>query len=139
MYDPFKDDLLEMEKRLISKLSPQSCGETNSSFTPVVNRREGEFAYHLEIDIPGVKKEDISVDIKDDMLSVSGERKYKNEVKKDDYYKMESGYGKFERSFFLPKSVDSENITASCEDGVLEVVLPKLSVGSEKNKKVDIK
>lgn len=96
-----------------------------SGFTPAMNTREGEFAYHIDVDLPGVKKEDIKVDIKDNILTISGERNFKNEVKEEDYYKVETSFGKFQRSFTLPDGVDSESITASAEDGVLEVVIPK--------------
>ncbi len=131
-YDPFKD-LSDFEKRISSTFPSLHEESSLVGFTPVVNTREGEFAYHIEADLPGVKKEDITVDVKDNMLTISGERNHKKEVKKDDYYKLESSYGKFNRSFTLPKSVDAENIQASCEDGVLEVVIPKLD--KQENKK----
>jgi HSP20 family protein len=110
----------------------------HTDFTPSVNTREGEHAYHVEVDLPGVSKEDISVDVKENMVTISGERKIKNEVKEEDYYKVESSYGKFERSFSLPKNVDVENIHAESQDGVLEVVIPKMEI-EKKTKKIEIK
>lgn len=104
-----------------------------SGFVPVVNTREGEFAYHIDVDLPGVKKDDIKVDIHKDILTISGERKTKEEVKEEDYYKVETSFGKFSRSFNLPENADVENIEASSQDGVLEIVVPKLS--EEKHKK----
>lgn len=109
-----------------------------TDFTPTVNTREGEHAYHVEVDLPGVKKEDINVDVKEGVLTISGERKTKDEVKEEDYYKAESSYGKFERSFSLPDNVDVENIHAESEDGVLEVVIPKFEK-VEKVKKIEVK
>lgn len=124
-FDPFKE-LREMEKRFQnafpSKLSEES---SVAGFTPSVNTREGDYAYHVEVDLPGVKKEDIKVEVKDNRVTISGERKAKEEVKQEDYYRVESSYGKFERSFTLPDNVDAENVTATSQDGVLEVVLPK--------------
>lgn len=108
-----------------------------SSFIPVVNNRETDEAYYVEIDLPGIKKEDISIDVKDNVLSISGERKVKEEVKEEDYYKMESRYGKFLRSFTLPKNIDAEKINAKCENGVLEVVIPKYEELKE-TKKIEI-
>ena len=108
-------------------------------FTPVVNTREGEFAYHVDADLPGVKKEDIKVDVKDNVITISGERSNKEEVKEEDYHRIETSFGKFERSFTLPKGVDSENIEASSKDGVLEVVIPKLKSETEKVKKIEVK
>ncbi|MDD5401047.1 MAG: Hsp20/alpha crystallin family protein [Sulfurimonas sp.] len=136
-YDPFKE-LRELEKKVFSGFPALNQEGALLGFTPVVNTREGEFAYHIEADLPGVKKEDISVETKDNVLTISGERKHKNEVKKDDYYKLESSYGKFLRSFTLPKGVDAENIKASCENGVLEVTIPKLTKDEEK-KKIKVK
>ncbi|WP_245539541.1 Hsp20/alpha crystallin family protein [Thiomicrorhabdus arctica] len=98
-----------------------------------MNTREGDYAYHVEVDLPGVQKKDINVEVKDNRLMISGERKSKKEVKEVGYYRSESSYGKFERGFALPEGVDSENVKASCEEGVLEVTLPKLMM--DKNKK----
>jgi HSP20 family protein len=91
-----------------------------------VNTREGEFAYHVDVDLPGVKKEDIKVDINKGILTINGERKLKEEVKEEDYYKVETYFGKFSRSFTLPDNADIENIEASSDNGVLEIVIPKL-------------
>jgi len=104
-----------------------------------VSTREGEFAYHVEVDLPGVKKEDISIDIKDNTLLISGERSFKEERAEKDYYKVESSYGKFQRSFALPENVDVENIEAACTDGVLEVVLPKQKIETNEARKITIK
>ncbi|MBN2250096.1 MAG: Hsp20/alpha crystallin family protein, partial [Campylobacterales bacterium] len=69
-----------------------------------------------------------------------GEKKLKEELKEEDYYKVESFYGTFKRSFALPENVDVENINASCEDGVLEVVIPKLEKPEvEKTKRIAVK
>ena len=83
-----------------------------ASFVPRVNTREGEDAYYVEIDLPGIKKEDIEITTEDNVLTISGERKMKDEVKEEDYYKVESAYGKFSRSFTLPEKADVENIHA---------------------------
>jgi HSP20 family protein len=98
-----------------------------------VNTREGEYAYHVDVDLPGVKKKDITVDVHNDVLVISGERKLKEEVKEKDYYKVETSFGKFSRSFTIPEDGDVENIEANCDNGVLEVIIPKLK--KQKNKK----
>ena len=79
-FDPFKQ-LKELEKNFYN----QSKNEGVGAFVPVVNTREGEFAYHVDVDLPGVKKEDIKVDINKGVLTISGERKLKEEVKEEDY------------------------------------------------------
>jgi len=110
-----------------------------ASFVPKVNTREGEDAYHVELDLPGIKKEDIEITTEDNILTISGERKMKEEIKEEDYYKVESSYGKFSRSFTLPEKIDVENIHAESKDGVLEVVIPKLKEEEKKPKKIEIK
>ena len=113
---------------------------TVGDFTPSINTREGEFAYHIEVDLPGVKKEDIDVQVEDKLLKVSGERKTSEEVKEENYYKVESSFGSFSRSFTIPEDADVENIHAESTNGVLEVVVPKLeSTKVDKVKKVEIK
>jgi len=110
-----------------------------ASFVPRVNTREGEYAYHVELDLPGIKKEDIEITTEDNVLTISGERKMKEEIKEDDYYKVESAYGKFSRSFTLPEKIDVENIHAESKDGVLEVIIPKMTEEETKPKKIEIK
>ena len=122
------NQLREFERNLFRDYPVRYREEDDvASFTPQVNSREGEFAYHIDADLPGIKKEDIKIDIKDGNITISGERNFKEEVKEEDYYRVETRFGKFSRSFSLPEHIDTENITASCTDGVLEIVLPKLS------------
>ncbi|HFU76879.1 MAG TPA: Hsp20/alpha crystallin family protein [Epsilonproteobacteria bacterium] len=112
----------------------------NADFSPAINTREGEFAYHVEVDLPGMSKEDINIQVEDNTLVISGERKFKDEVKEENYYKVESSFGSFSRSFSLPDAADVENIHAESKDGVLEVVVPKLEEAKvDKVKKIDIK
>lgn len=113
-FDPFK---------VFKELEESSANI--SSFAPSINSREDNSAYYIEVDLPGVKKEDVSIDLDGRVLSITGERKYKTEDKEKDYYKTESYFGKFQRSFTLPESVDFESIKATTNDGVLEVVVPK--------------
>ncbi len=141
-FDPFKE-FREMSKALeqftnIANQVTKSEGNI-ASFTPTVNTREDDKAYYIEADLPGVKKEDIQLDIKDNILTISGERKLKKEVKKEDYYKVESVYGKFERSFTLPDDVDVDKIEAKSEDGVLEITLPKKVEEKKQAKKIEVK
>ncbi|MGM0622764.1 MAG: Hsp20/alpha crystallin family protein [Campylobacterota bacterium] len=107
--------------------------ESISAFIPQVNTREDERAYYLDVDLPGVKKEDISIDVDEGVLSIYGERNFKDEVKEEDYYKVETRFGKFQRSFTLPENIDTEAIEAKNGKGVLEVVIPKKE--EERNRK----
>ena len=93
-----------------------------------------EFVVHA--DLPGMNKEDIDISITGDTLTISGERKAKEEVKEQDYYRCELCYGKFSRALTLPATAETENINAAYKDGILEVKLPKSKTA--KPKKIDI-
>jgi HSP20 family protein len=95
-------------------------------YTPSVNTLEAKEAYLLDVDLPGVAKESIKIDVKDNELIISGERVLNSEHTKDDYFKLESQYGSFKRKFSLPEDADAEHITASSENGVLTLSIPKL-------------
>jgi len=107
-------------------------------FIPAVNTREGKDAYYIELDLPGVKKEDVEISVDKNILTIKGKREVKKEEEKDDYYRVESTYGTFARSFTLPEKVDSENIRATNEDGVVEITIPKLKVEKDTTKKIEI-
>ncbi len=98
-------------------------GESN--FTPQVDISESEKEFEIQFALPGMKKEDIKIDLNDDRLTVSGERKLKNEKNEKNYHSVESYYGAFNRSFYLPDNVNVEKVDASYRDGVLNIVLPK--------------
>ena len=137
-YSPFRR-IEELEKKVFNDCFENGNGHSSelSDFIPVVNTREGDHAFHIEADLPGVKKEDIDIDIHNNILTITGERNKKEEVNEKDYYKIETSFGKFQRSFTLPKNVDTENINASTNDGVLEIVIPKLEK-KENVKKIKI-
>jgi len=135
-FDPFKE-IRELERRIYNTI-PVQTENAISTFTPSVNTREDEKGYYIEIDLPGVKKEDINIDLNDKILTISGERKFKEEVKKEHYYKIETAFGKFERSFTIPEDADIENIEAKSENGVLEIFIPKIKKEAPK-KRIEIK
>ena len=93
--------------------------------------------YDIEIDLPGVKKEDIEIKIEDDYLTINAVRKTKNEVNQDDYYLCESSFGLISRSFILPKDIDRDKISAHLEDGRLYISLEKEE--ARKAKSISIK
>lgn len=132
-FDPFRP-IRDMEKSFYNYPS----NEAVSGFVPTVNTREGESAFHIDVDLPGIKKDDIKVDIDKDVLTISGERKTKDELKEEDYYRIETSFGKFSRSFTLPENIDLEHIEARSDNGVLEVILPKMAE-VQNRKSIDIK
>ncbi len=103
-----------------------------------VDISEDESAFHLDAEMPGVSREDISVGIEDDVLTIKGERKKESEEQKKNYHRIERTYGCFSRSFNLGDMIDQEAIQASFEQGVLHLVLPKAQP-VKKTKEIDIK
>jgi len=138
-FDPFKE--FEAMRKAFMNL-PAYNDEKDSSigaFIPKVNSREEDNAYYVEVDLPGMKKEDINIELIGNQLVISGERKLKNELKEDDYYRIETSIGKFQRVFNLPEDADAENIEATTKNGVLEISIPKVQEEKEDKKKITIK
>ena len=135
-FEPFKD--INNFYRIIDNNPEIEGNKSIGRYVPQVNTREGEFAYHIDVDLPGMNKEDITIDIDENSLRILGERTYKDELVKEDYYKVESSFGKFERVFTLPDNIDTENITANSLNGVLEIIIPKLEKTITK-KRIEIK
>lgn len=102
-----------------------SGDEGFGSWNPAVDIYEESDSLVVKAEIPGVDKEGITVDVKDRILTIKGERNKDNEVKEDKYYRREQTYGRFERAFALPAAVDPESIKAEYKDGVLKVTVPK--------------
>jgi len=94
-------------------------------WNPAVDLYEKDDHFMIKAELPGVDKNDIKIDLKDRLLTLSGERTYDNEVKEENYYRRERSYGKFQRAFTLPTDVDSDKIKADFKDGVLEIEVPK--------------
>ncbi|MFO7846162.1 MAG: Hsp20/alpha crystallin family protein [Balneolaceae bacterium] len=96
-----------------------------STFTPNINISETDDIVSIEVDIPGMKKEDIQLDIENGALTVRGERKNKREEDGRTFHRVETQYGTFERSFQLPDHVDEESVEATYNDGILQIDMKK--------------
>ena len=94
-------------------------------WNPVVDLYEKDDNFVIKAELPGVGKNDIGIDLKDGVLTLSGERSDDSEVNDENYYRRERTYGKFQRAFTLPADVDSDKIKAEFKDGVLVVEVPK--------------
>ncbi len=107
---------------------------------PAVNVKENKDNFEVDIAVPGVGKEDIEVEVKDDVLTVSSKKETKNEVVEDGkYVRKEFSFRSFRRMFTLPKSVDKNNIKAKYNDGVLNVNIPKSAANDNDDvKKIEI-
>ncbi|HEX3033508.1 MAG TPA: Hsp20/alpha crystallin family protein [Thermodesulfobacteriota bacterium] len=108
------------------------------TWAPAVDIHETEDSYGVKVDLPGVKREDIHIDLKDSTLTLKGEKKFEEKVSRDNYLRVERAYGTFVRSFTLPHNIDVEKINAKYKDGVLELTLPKKEEAKPKQIKVGI-
>jgi len=108
-----------------------------AAFSPSVDIMEKEKEFLITAELPGIKKDDIKMNIRDNVLTVSGEKKQEKKTEKDNFHRTERVYGSFQRSFRLPDSADQENISAEFKDGVLSVTIPKLKESISKS--IDIK
>lgn len=92
----------------------------------------------IKAELPGIKKEDIDVTLTDETITISGEKKKEEEVKKKDYYRWECSYGSFNRTFSLPAEVRPDKVKTKMKDGVLEIRVPKTEEAKKKEVKVKI-
>jgi HSP20 family protein len=100
-------------------------GGSAYSFVPRVDVIEEDKAFEVHVAVPGMNKDDFKIDLNDNYLTISGERKFNREKKEDNFYSMETQYGTFSRSFSLPENVDSAKISAKYVNGILEITIPK--------------
>jgi HSP20 family protein len=111
---------------------------TVAEWAPLVDITEDEKEYVIKAELPEVKKEDVKLTVHDDVLSISGERKYEKEEKGKKYHRVERAYGSFTRSFTLPEDADASKVAADYKDGVLKVHLPKSEKAKPKSIEVKI-
>jgi HSP20 family protein len=95
------------------------------AFLPAVDLAENDAQYTITVELPGTKKEDVHVELREGMLVIHGEKKSEREEKKDRGRYVERCYGSFSRSFSLPADADADRLAASFKDGVLTVTLPR--------------
>lgn len=107
------------------------------AFTPQAEVKETDKGYLLSFDIPGMKEDEIKIEFSDSVLRIFGERKSESQNEVDGYFETEKIYGRFERQFRLPESVNDSDVEAHYENGVLQVFLPKSP--AKVAKKIEIK
>jgi HSP20 family protein len=108
-----------------------------AAWTPACDVYETEKAIVLKVELPGIKKENVVVSIENNLLTIHGERKFEEETKRENYFRVERSYGEFFRSFTLPNYIEPAKIIAEFKEGLLEVVLPKRE--EAKPKQIEVK
>jgi HSP20 family protein len=131
--------LQEQVNRLFEATFPNR-GEQSSltTWAPAVDIYETENALVLKADLPDMNEKDLDIQIENNMLTIRGERKFEQNVKEDNYLRVERTYGSFSRSFSLPSTVNNEAIRADYKNGVLTVELPKRAEAKPKQVKVNV-
>jgi len=110
---------------------------SNRGWLPAVDVRETDDGLTLFVELPGIKSEDVDITVEDRTLTVRGERKFEQDVERENYHRIERAYGTFTRTFTLPANVRADEVKASFADGVLTIDLPKAE--ESKPRKVAIK
>lgn len=110
-----------------------------ATWSPAVDVMEDKEAIRFQVELPGMKKGDVKVSVDNGILTIRGERTFKNEEKKKNYHRIESSYGLFERSFSLPNTVMTDKVSASMQDGILEIVVPKKEEARPKEIEIQVK
>jgi HSP20 family protein len=144
---PFRSPLADMavlQNRLNSIFSdfgrPESDEESLAmgNFIPPVDVYEDGHQMVLKLEVPGIKQEDLDVQLENQTLTIKGERKFEKNEKEENFHRIERRYGSFTRSFMLPQTVDTTAPKASYDNGVLTIALQKKEAAKPKQVKVEI-
>jgi len=141
-WDPFRE-FNTLQDRM-NRLFHDSFGEgreealNTSAFAPPVDVYEDEHNVTLKIEVPGIEETDIDVRIENNTMTVHGERKFEKDEKEENYRRVERQYGSFTRTFTLPNTVDTENVSANYDKGVLKIKLAKKAEAKPKQIKVNV-
>jgi HSP20 family protein len=142
-WDPFRD-VLALQNRMNSLFQDynRAQGEADTlataAFVPPVDVYEDEHNIVLKLEVPGLKENELDIQLENNLLTVKGERKFEKEEKEENFHRIERRYGSFYRSFTIPSTVNSENVKASYDAGVLRIELEKPAEARPKQIKVEV-
>lgn len=128
-HDLFESNVLPSELKAFEKMS----------LSPAMDLVEDKNQFKLELEMPGIAEEDISISVDDNVLTIEAEKSVSRKNKDKKYVSREIGYGKYERSMVLPQAADADKVTASFKKGMLWVVIPKKAGSKGKAHKVKVK
>ena len=138
---PFRE-LMALQDRMNRMFDSGVHGEgtdeemDSAAWTPAVDIYETTDAIMVNVEAPGMSRDQFTVEVKDDVLTLKGERPFEKDVSREHYHRIERAYGRFRRSFVLGVPIRNDGITAVYKSGVLEIVLPK--VEESKARKIEI-
>ncbi len=134
LLDNFRREMDQLFDRLGAA---EGAGEVSQFFAPHTNLAETESHYEITVDLPEMKPEDFSIELREGQLWITGERKQEHEEKGKTFHRVERQYGQFRRVISLGPDVDAEKIDAQYKDGVLKVSVPKAEAA--RPKKIEVK
>ncbi len=132
-----RDEMDRLLDEFFGRVTPVS-DTYEGDWCPAMDIAETENEIVTTVELPGMNKEDIKVSVKDDVLTISGEKKQEKRESGENYHRVERSYGAFKRMITLPSSVDPEKVKATYKDGVLKVTLPKLESAKPKEIPVQV-
>ena len=132
-----RDEMDRMFDNFFARAGEQ--GSIESAWAPTVDIYETKEAVIIDAELPGMKQNDITVSVSDNVLTIKGEKKLEKEVKEENFHRVERAYGMFSRSFTLPVGVQADKIKATYKDGVLKITLPKAEEAKPKQIPIDVK
>ena len=121
--EPFSSEINRLFDSLFEPVNGN--GARTHRWTPAMDLIEADDHFVLRADLPGLSEEDVAIEVQDNVLTVSGERKAEHEKKERGFYRVERSFGRFSRSLTLPEGVNADGISAAFDKGVLEVSIPK--------------
>ncbi len=130
----------QFDRFLREAFSPASgSGEASTrTWAPPVDIYENGDSLVLKAELPGVNPDDVEIRVEDNTLYLKGNRKFENEVKEQNYHRVERSYGTFTRTFALPNSIDADKVGASYKDGILTLTMPKKEEAKPKTIKISV-
>jgi HSP20 family protein len=131
-FQSLQHEMNRMFNELFHGGNRKEASSSISPWTPSVDIYETDDALVIKAELPGVSKDDVSIDVHENTLTLRGQRKHEAEVKDAQYHRVERTYGSFQRSFTLPSMIDYEKVQATFKDGVLELHLPKSETAKPK-------
>jgi HSP20 family protein len=139
-WDPFRD-VIALQNRVNSLFREMNEGDnplTTASFVPAVDIYEDAKKVVLKLEVPGMEEKDLDIRVENNTLTVKGERKLEKDEKEENFHRIERRYGSFYRAFTLPSTVDTENVQASYNAGILKLELNKKPEAQPKQIKVNV-
>jgi HSP20 family protein len=141
-WDPFRD-MFALQNRMNSLYQELNRGQrdetvTTAAFVPAVDIYEDEHKIVLKLEVPGMKQEDLDIRLENNTLTVRGERKFEKEEKEENFHRIERRYGSFYRAFTVPTTLNTENVKADYDAGVLRIELEKRAEAKPKQIKVQV-